>query len=320
MSRNVPRRLQAPTRAGRDPDPAGLLHDEDRAVRSPRRRHQHGPAVAGQDGRQRHTARGRSRGHDQRRPEQRHPDGGDDRSGDTGQQGTHADSSTGGDDAAHLSQRARGAHTGPPSTYGGRDGPDHASERWPGHDARYGSGRGRWPSLQQPLCARPAARRSRHRRAGARAARPARHRSPAQTRSSICRSSSSNGSPRQPQRTVRSLGAVEKQMPWSQPWTSSPVTSRWPPLRSALLTRTSNTAMRRSRSSRVRIMRRMSASSSASIQSWTMPLPAGPSRTSVGGTIDQPVTSETCHAASSRSGERARPGSRPAAARPRMGL
>ena len=56
-----------------------------------------------------------------------------------------------------------------------------------------------------------------------------------------------SGLPAQRQSSVRSLGSTEKQMPWSTPYTCpSGIGMMWPPLRSALLTTASNTAIRRS--------------------------------------------------------------------------
>jgi len=51
--------------------------------------------------------------------------------------------------------------------------------------------------------------------------------------------------------------------------------------------------MRRSARLSVSMISSRSASSSTSIQSWTMPSPKGPSRMTVGGTISQPLASET---------------------------
>ena len=44
----------------------------------------------------------------------------------------------------------------------------------------------------------------------------------------------------------------------------------------------------------------MSTASSTSIQAWSAPSPNGPSRSTVGGTMPQPVASETRYAATSR--------------------
>ena len=113
---------------------------------------------------------------------------------------------------------------------------------------------------------------------------------------------STSGSPRQPHRTVRSLGTAEKQTPWSTPWTCRPPSTgrMWPPLRSVLFMTASRTAIRRSRGSSSTTMATTSTSGSASTNAWTMPSPNGPSRRIVGGTIPQPVASDTCQAATSR--------------------
>ena len=53
--------------------------------------------------------------------------------------------------------------------------------------------------------------------------------------------------PAQPHSTVRSLFSTCRHTPWSTPYTRPSTPDRmWPPLRSALLTSTSNTAIRRS--------------------------------------------------------------------------
>ena len=106
-------------------------------------------------------------------------------------------------------------------------------------------------------------------------------------------------SPSQPHRTVRSFGSVWKVTPWSTPYRCpSGIASTCPPLRSALLTSTSKTAIRRScgvsswtretgvvlpvdavedvaparRAPRPRARcRRPTCSSSGSCHSWTMP-------------------------------------------------
>ncbi len=62
----------------------------------------------------------------------------------------------------------------------------------------------------------------------------------------------------------------------------------WPPLRSVLLTTASNSAIGRRRRSEVRTRSQEWTAGSVSIQSWTMPGPNGPSRSTVGGTIPQP--------------------------------
>ena len=59
-------------------------------------------------------------------------------------------------------------------------------------------------------------------------------------------------------------------------------------MRSVLLTAASKTAIRRRRGSSSTTIATRSTSGSASIQSWTMPSPNGPSRSTVGGTIPQP--------------------------------
>src|SRR5262249_14091547 len=102
--------------------------------------------------------------------------------------------------------------------------------------------------------------------------------------------------------TVRSLYSSPKQTPWSHPYSRPSATgSRWPILRSALLTTASKTAMSRSSGwSRLRARATRSASASASIQSWHMPGPNGPSRITVGGTRCQPAARDTEYAATSR--------------------
>ena len=52
-------------------------------------------------------------------------------------------------------------------------------------------------------------------------------------------------------------------------------------------------AHRRSRSSLVMTISSTSTDSSISIHAWTMPGPNGPSRRSVGGTMSQPLASDT---------------------------
>ncbi|AQZ61131.1 hypothetical protein BKM31_06195 [[Actinomadura] parvosata subsp. kistnae] len=96
---------------------------------------------------------------------------------------------------------------------------------------------------------------------------------------STATASRARGLPRHCHRTVRSLSSTEKQTPWSTPYTW-PVGSgsRWPPLRSALLTTASNTAIRRTTGLRLLTSRMRSISRSVSIHSWHMPGPNGPSR------------------------------------------
>ena len=90
-------------------------------------------------------------------------------------------------------------------------------------------------------------------------------------------------------------------MPWSTPYTWPPgVGMMWPPLRSALFTTASKTAIRRSAGSSRRTNAGRSTSSSPSIQSCTIPGPNGPSRSTVGGTTCQPVASDTRNAEISR--------------------
>ena len=62
-------------------------------------------------------------------------------------------------------------------------------------------------------------------------------------------------------------------------------------MRSVLLTAASNTAIRRSRGSSSTTIPTTSTASSTSIQAWTMPSPNGPSRSTVGGTMPQPLAS-----------------------------
>ena len=108
ISRNVPTFGPPAARPGRDLDPAGLLHDVDRATAAPGCRHQHRPAVAGQDGRQRDAARGGAWRHDAAPiragpPRRRRRTGG--RHGSAG----HAcGSSWGGDDSGHHTGRRAG--------------------------------------------------------------------------------------------------------------------------------------------------------------------------------------------------------------------
>ena len=61
-----------------------------------------------------------------------------------------------------------------------------------------------------------------------------------------------------------------------------------------------NSAMRRSRGSSSMTMATTSTSASGSTYAWTIPLPNGPSRSTVGGTMSQPIASDTSHAATSR--------------------
>src|SRR6478672_5245544 len=147
--------------------------------------------------------------------------------------------------------------------------------------------------------------------------------------SSTATSARVSDSPAQPHSTVRSLGSAWNDTPWSTPCTAPPGSTRtWPPLRSALLSTTSSTLIRRSRSSSacprttgspsepsasstrsqlsgsaagaMTSTSVASSSSTVSIQSWTMPGPNGPSRSTVGGTTLQPVASDTAKAATSR--------------------
>ncbi len=151
------------------------------------------------------------------------------------------------------------------------------------------------------------------------------------SRVSTASASSVSGSPAQPQRRVRSLSSALKVTPWSMPYSSPPGPgSRWPPLRSPLLITASSTASRRSRGSSACTSSAVlpfptsawptafqpspgsspstRASSSGvsspgpgpSIQSWHMPCPYGPSRSTVGGTRSQPVAREISYAATSR--------------------
>src|SRR6185312_206711 len=108
--------------------------------------------------------------------------------------------------------------------------------------------------------------------------------------------------PRHCHSTVRSLYSSPKQTPWSQPYSRPPLTgSRWPILRSALFTTASNTAMsRRIWLSGLRARVTRSTDLSASIHSWHMPGPNGPSRYTVGGTRSQPAAWDTAYAATSR--------------------
>ncbi len=72
-------------------------------------------------------------------------------------------------------------------------------------------------------------------------------------------------------------------------------------MRSALFTTASNTAMSRSaRLSALRDSATRSTAASASIHSWHMPGPNGPSRYTVGGTRFQPAARDTAYAATSR--------------------
>ena len=72
------------------------------------------------------------------------------------------------------------------------------------------------------------------------------------------------------------------------------------PLRSALLVIASSRHTERRRVSLVMTISSTSTDSSTSIQAWTMPGPSGPSRSNVGGTMSQPLASETRNAARSR--------------------
>src|SRR3712207_230604 len=119
--------------------------------------------------------------------------------------------------------------------------------------------------------------------------------------SSASTASAGSGCPAQRHSRVRSLGSTEKQMPWSTPYTCpSEVGMMCPPLRSALLTTASKTAMRRSPGSSERTKAARSTSGSPSTHSCTMPGPNGPSRSTVGGTTRQPVASLTSAADTSR--------------------
>ena len=83
---------------------------------------------------------------------------------------------------------------------------------------------------------------------GARAAaRPGRRAARRRAAPAPRRASSGSGLPAQRHSSVRSFGSTEKQMPWSTPYTwPSGIGMMCPPLRSALFTTASNTAMRRS--------------------------------------------------------------------------
>src|ERR1035437_9943593 len=107
--------------------------------------------------------------------------------------------------------------------------------------------------------------------------------------------------PRHCHNTVRSLYSSLKQTPWSQPNRRPSLTgSRWPILRSALLTTASNKAMSRSaRLSALRARATRSTLVSASIHSWHMPGPNGPSRNTAGGTMFQPAPPDTAYPATS---------------------
>src|SRR5579862_1336199 len=123
----------------------------------------------------------------------------------------------------------------------------------------------------------------------------------ARTRATTSSSSGENGSPSQFQSSVRSFGTVEKVTPWSTAWMWPPaIGSRWPPFRSVLFTIASKTAIRRRRASPSMTSRTTSTASSTSIHCWMDPSPNGPSRSRVGGTMLQPVASETRNAATSR--------------------
>ena len=118
-----------------------------------------------------------------------------------------------------------------------------AATGWPASH-RAGPGRPRCAAAARSGAAAASAPRRRAaprapRRRGRRAPRAAGRRRRARRRSS--------GSPAQPQSTVRSLGSGWKQTPWSTPyrWPSG-ISRTCPPLRSALLTSTSKTAIRRS--------------------------------------------------------------------------
>ena len=71
-------------------------------------------------------------------------------------------------------------------------------------------------------------------------------------------------------------------------------------MRSVLLTAASNTATGRRRSSSSITSPTGSTAPSTLIQSWTMPSPNGPSRSTVGGTMPQPLACDTANAATSR--------------------
>src|SRR4029453_10478246 len=129
-----------------------------------------------------------------------------------------------------------------------------------------------------------------------------------------------------PHNTVRSFSSALKVTPWSHPYTVPDSVGRMcPPLGSGLFTTVSNTAIRRSAgmsactsvtglcrpsyasstpsqpsATSPRGTMSTSSRSSTSIHSWHIPSPNGPSRSSVGGTSDQPSASETRYAAYSR--------------------
>ena len=90
--------------------------------------------------------------------------------------------------------------------------------------------------------------------------------------------------------------------PWSTPWMCRPPSTgrMWPPLRSVLLIAASKTAIRRSRGSSSTTIATTSTVGSGSMYAWSMPSPNGPSRRTVGGTMPQPLASDTCQAATSR--------------------
>ena len=71
-------------------------------------------------------------------------------------------------------------------------------------------------------------------------------------------------------------------------------------MRSVLFMAASKTAIRRSRGSSSTTIATTSTVGSTSIQSWSVPSPNGPSRRIVGGTIPQPIASQTRNAATSR--------------------
>ena len=119
-----------------------------------------------------------------------------------------------GDPSRRLIGRARPVRPG-----AGPPGPARTAARgWPASSAR---GAGSSPRRGAP---RPAGawRAARPPRATVRSCSPSSPSSPSGARSRPASSSGSNGVPRQPHRTVRSFGTVEKQTPWSTPWTWRP--------------------------------------------------------------------------------------------------
>ena len=170
-----------------------------------------------------------------------------------------------------------------------------------GMTCRHGSGCGSAPSR----AARPARRLSASTSRGSSSSRQPSPSSPSSAAAyapHASSSSSSSGSPLQPQSTVRSLGSGEKQMPWSQPWTVAVLRGQDVPTLAVGVVdqrvehrEPAQAGRRGSGSCAARPPRRRRRSTAG-----PCPGPAGPSRRIVGGTIDHPIASDTCQAATSR--------------------